>query len=258
VTVLAALSTRGRPIDLGLAISRAIGQLQRNWLRFTLLSVIVAGAPYALLNWGLFALHVPTRGAPSWLAYALVRAPLETLTVGLVGAMMTTVVAADRQGRRASMGECLRALGKVWRPFLVVILLKTAAIAVAYASWVTTIVVAAIWPVATQALVIECGSAFRAFRRSATLSRGSRWRLALVYLILSFLIGFVIGFVGFTVPALFPVLPLSARAAWLAPLGLLSASASALLGQVWAATLYFELRTLKEGVPPESLASVFD
>lgn len=265
MTVLAALSTgRESRLDLGHAVARAAGELQRNWLKFAVLSLLLAGAPYGLFSWAL----VLVKGTPRVIADLLLDSALREFVAAVVGsavaAAMTAIIAAERQGRSASYGGCLSAIAEVWGPLLVAASLRTLALFAPYLNFIPSAVFASVWPVVSAVLVVKGGGAIRAFGRSAALTRGSRWRLLLAYVVLFVLVWLTSSALSLGSLALYQsAFRYAGRsAAWVAwQAGVspgIGMAFSILIAQTWAATLYFELRTLKEGIAPETLASVFD
>lgn len=97
------------------------------------------------------------------------------------------------------------------------------------------------------AIVIE-GAGFGAMRRAWNLSRGYRWRIVGVMLVLGIIVA-VIGWVGILIGSL------------LGPLSIIVALAmNAVIGGIFAiglAMIYARLRGIKEGLDVESLADVF-
>jgi hypothetical protein len=129
------------------------------------------------------------------------------------------------------------------------------------------VIASLMWSVAAPVLVVEKLGVFGSLKRSRDLTRGRRWAilgLFVLYMIVSFILGVVIQAVG---------LPLGVSSSGLFGLndatmsvGLIvfvfaSSLVNGLQGVIVAAgvaSLYYELRTSKEGAAPEDTASVFD
>src|SRR5437762_5219229 len=113
--------------------------------------------------------------------------------------------------------------------------------------------------VAVTALVVEHTTIGGALARSRQLTRGHRWAIFgmfLAFTILNFIIGMVGGMVigvGFRLPNATPAVSLGAIA-----VNSIASMIGGVLGAAMIASIYYELRLIKEGIGPEALASVFD
>jgi hypothetical protein len=119
-------------------------------------------------------------------------------------------------------------------------------------------VVAVMWVVIVPAYMIENTGIRGSFSRSQELTLGYRGRifgLCLIYFIVMFLIG---ALVGVAVLVAFP----QNFASNLVIVQVIGGAISAMIGSIafstLIASLYYELRQIKEGIGPEALASVFD
>lgn len=135
--------------------------------------------------------------------------------------------------------------------------------------FVPGLILCVIWSVASPSLVMEKRGVFESLQRSRDLTRGHRWSifgLLVVYFILSMIISVVVqslsGAAGVTTTLASTMNGENAPITVTVVLAtLLSALANGLQGVVaaaGAASVYYELRTTKEGVAPDQLASVFD
>ena len=105
------------------------------------------------------------------------------------------------------------------------------------------LVLAIAWSVAGPALVAERGGIFGAFRRSDALTRGNRWRILVLFLVYAVTVTVLQALTGtLSVGAAHPASPVRTVLASIA-----GGFESAVL-YVGLATLYAELRVLKEGV----------
>jgi uncharacterized membrane protein len=112
------------------------------------------------------------------------------------------------------------------------------------------LILACVYYVAPQACVVERTGVFASLSRSAALTKGHRWQIfgiVLVLFLASAIVSFVLGLVliglGATVLAVI-------GGAWQALIGA--------FGAVLGGVLYFQLRSVKEGFDIDQIASVFD
>jgi hypothetical protein len=255
--------------DLGRVIQRTFSSIGRNFGVFALLALLLAGVPAALTG-GLLALASqgaasgPTTADDNTLmatgasAFGLVYLVAAVAAYVLRGAIVHGAV-ADLNGRRASFGECFSTgLRHVGWLFLLAIVVTLAEVLGYILLIVPGLMMLTAWIVAVPAQVVERTGVFGAMARSAELTRGHRWPI--FGLIVIFLLGS--GMIQSVVIGL-----LSAVAATSANTGeivsqlVLQPLANALTGLVGAvgvASIYYELRSTREGIGPEALAAVFD
>ena len=121
------------------------------------------------------------------------------------------------------------------------------------------LMLAVAWMVAVPAQVVEHTGVFGAIGRSAELTRGHRWAifgLLVIYIIASLVLqGSILGIVGVLAVSLSP--NMSQAATQMVAQPLLNVATS-LIGAAGVASIYYELRSSREGIGPEALAAVFD
>ena len=182
-----------------------------------------------------------------------------TLGAAFVSMVITSIVSAAAihgvvmllRQRPVTLGDCVRTgarrLGAV---LLVSIGVGIGTFAGATLCIIPGLMIACAWYVAVVATVAEGTPVGAAFSRSAALTRGNRWVVLLILIVVavgSGMLGGVIGAIG----ALF--LPLVAQAI----LVTVVSAAVAALGAVIQGVTYYELRVLKEGLAADDLAVVF-
>ena len=112
------------------------------------------------------------------------------------------------------------------------------------------------WCAAAPAVVAEKVGVFESFTRSANLTRGHRWAifaLFVIYAVVSWMIsavGSAFMFGSLNNVGQMMIISVIVQA--------VVGTLGALIGGAGSAALYFELRTVKEGVGADTLASVFD
>jgi hypothetical protein len=115
------------------------------------------------------------------------------------------------------------------------------------------------WSVAIPACVVERTGVFGAFSRSRELTRGHRWAIFGLYIaFILFMIVISMVFAALSGASMFGESP--AGTASLAQIGgyVVSTMITSIIGSAFIASMYYELRQIKEGIGPEALASVFD
>jgi MFS family permease len=245
MTTMAATPPR---FDMGRVIQRTFGTVGRNWVTFAILALPLSALPQALLQMqmaGARGLEAPALGFGFGVA-------LIALVGGFIlQAGLTYGSVADLNGRKASLGECLSVGLRNILPLLGLSILMGLALAAGFILLIVPgVLMALAWSVAVPSLVVERTGVFGAFRRSGDLTRNHRgaiFLLALAFWCLSLVIGAVAA----------AVFAIAGPAVSVVVLGLVR-GAETLIGAAGVASIYYELRSIKEGVGPEALAAVFD
>ena len=115
-----------------------------------------------------------------------------------------------------------------------------------------------LWSVAPPVLVAEKRGVFASLERSADLTKGHRWSvfgLLVIYGVLSWIFSMFGAGIGMAAGGLATGTP---NAPVMMITNALVNIVSGVVGAAGAASLYYELRTIKEGGGAEELASVFD
>jgi uncharacterized membrane protein len=165
---------------------------------------------------------------------------------------------ASLNGRRASVADCLATgVRNVVPLFLITVLVLLGIFAGAILLIVPGIMLAFMWCVVAPACIVERTGVFGAFGRSRELTRGYRWPIFGLY-VAFFVLMIVVSrvFAGLTGISIGSV-PTSAQIIS-AGSSFVSTIITSIIGSTFVASIYYELRQLKEGVGPEALASVFD
>jgi hypothetical protein len=158
----------------------------------------------------------------------------------------------DMRRRRVSLVESLQVGLRRFFPIIVLAILTTLAVSLGYLALIVPgLILNTMWFVATPACVVERLGPIRSMGRSRNLTRGHRWKIVGLILLL-FLISLIVG----------PTLSVA--------LGVMGGRALTLLGTliwdgVWGAFLaiagtvaYHDLRVAKEGIDTHQIAAVFD
>jgi len=251
--------------EIGRVIRRVFSVTGNNVVTFVLLA-LVPGLAWAAI--GLVAASLKNGGTPPFNSLALIGAlGLLYFVSGLIlqGAVVHGAV-ASLNGRRASVGACLSTGIKYAVPlFLLGLLAGLGIVAGMILLLIPGLMLAIMWVAAGPACIVEHTGVLGAFSRSRELTRGHRWAifgLYIVLIILVFIIAMVVGALTVAFTGVPGSLTGSADAATPAFAEMASSALSTMitniLGSVLSASIYYELRQIKEGIGPEALASVFD
>jgi hypothetical protein len=175
------------------------------------------------------------------------------LTAALIHGTIMTL-----NGRRASFGQCLSTGLRNLLPLLVLTLLSALGEGAGFLLLVVPgIILALMWFVITPVYVVEHPPLMSAFERSSALTRDCRgqiFAIALVFVVVSWVLQFLNSRFSVAVVGLVP-----SFAALHVSFALSSVVrvATALLAAVGVASVYYELRVVKEGAGSQQLAEVF-
>ena len=254
-------------MSVGRVFQRAFSALAQNPVVIIGLAFVVGALPglvmsFLLVKMGFFSPAGLQSGAFSF--RTLMGATFVSTLVGIViaalvqGALTRAVVTAS-EGRRATFGESIATGLRVILPLIGLSIVFAVGVAIGFILlFVPGVVLLLMWAVAVPALVVERVGIFDALRRSAELTKGARWKilgLFLVLLLIYWVLEAILGVVG-----------LKMYGAATAATGLTVANiiGSVILGTVfntlWGTiqpSLYVELRQAKEGDSAERLAEVF-
>jgi hypothetical protein len=195
------------------------------------------------------------------------------LIAGIGGVVLQGVVVHSAvgklNGRRVEAGDALNVGLRALLPLIGLGIVQGLAIAIGIVLLVVPgLILMTIWSIAAPALVIEKRGGSASLERSRQLTRGHRWSifgLLVIYFILSMILSVVVQALSLTTGVTTIASGSLSASTAMAPAALVALFISALtaglqgvLGAAGAASIYYELRTTKEGVAPDQLASVFD
>jgi uncharacterized membrane protein len=176
----------------------------------------------------------------------------------LQGAVVQGAI-SDLNGIPARLGDSLSAGFRVFVPILAIAFLSYLGMMLGFILLIVPgIMVAVAWAVVVPVKVVEQTGVTESFGRSRALTKGYRWKifaLALLYFVLAVLMGLV------TRPLLGASLFRPDLSLLGTPLVLVSWVERVILSAVTAvgiASIYYELRLVKEGAGAEQLAAAFD
>jgi hypothetical protein len=165
-------------------------------------------------------------------------------------------------GRRASLTDCLATGFRNLVPlFLIGICMVLGIMAGMILLVIPGLILALMWSVVAPACVVERTGVFGSFGRSRELTRGHKWAIFgayLLFIIVVIVISIPFGVVT-AIAALASGAPDPTQPSTLATVAyVLNSMITGIIGSTFIASIYYELRQIKEGIGPEALASVFD
>jgi uncharacterized membrane protein len=255
-----------RRMSVGRVFQRAFSAIAYNPVVILGLALVVGALPglifsFAFVQLGLGPQSALQTGALSFrgfMAATFVSSLIMLVISALVQGALTRATVSAIEGTRASFGQSLAAAVTVVLPLIGLSLLWALGVGIGFMLLIVPgIMLLMAWAVAVPSLVVERQGVFTAFRRSAELTKGSRWKifgLSLVLLVIYWVASAVIGIVGLRPYSAASVGTITASA--MIGSVILNTAFNALWGTIQSA-LYVELREAREGDSIESLAQVF-
>jgi len=259
-------TTRMEQFSIGRVVGRTFSVVGANLLSFAIIAIIFASLPTALLTWSeqnvLADLRSQSGGVFGSMAGGLLTLGASLLQIALSAAAQSAIiygVITTLGGRKAPLGESLaRGLGHWWRVVLVTFSSFFMIILASFLLFVPGVMLGLRWIASVPTQVMEDTGVFRSMGRSAELTKGRRWAifgLLVVCWLILIAVEAVVGII--LLPGRNFVAALNAPLFQIAFAPLLAIVTTPLFAG-GLASLYFELRSTKEGVGVETLASVFD
>lgn len=255
-----------RTVSIGRVFSRAFGTIRANPLTTLGIGFLFGALPsllvaYAIQNFR--AESFATLGTAATIAIGLFSL-LVTILIGIVAqGVLVRVTVAFSEGRRASLGESVMAGLAVALPLFLLGLLNALGIALGFLLlFVPGVILYIMWSVAAPSLVEERLGPIEAFGRSRYLTRGARWKIFGLILVVLVAYWIVSALVAALTIASSGGIAQAVSAAETPSLGQLAVNAivttlySAISGVI-PPSLYVELRDWKDGPRTEKLAEIF-
>jgi hypothetical protein len=255
-----------RRVSVGRVFQRAFSAISLNPVVILTLALLIGAVPGVIMSYFFFKLRLFSPAAMSTGAIsssAIAGAAFLSFVIGLLisalvqGALTRATVSAN-EGIKATFGESIAAAVRVLTPLIGLTILWAFGVGIGVVLLlVPGIILLMMWSVAVPSLVIERQGVFAAFRRSAELTKGARWKifgLSLVLLVIYWLLSLVVGLVGLGMYN-------PAKAEEFTAVNLIgSLIVSTIFNTLWGTvqpSLYVELRQWKEGGSLENLEQVF-
>lgn len=242
-------------IDSGRILSRGFAALGRNLAAFFGLALVLAGLPtFVIQYWGLDLFGEGDSGAS---LRTLGMLAVSTVPAALLEGILVRETALYLAGRSPRPGASLAIGLQLFLPILAISLLATIGIIVGLVLLIVPgVIVYIVTIVAIPALVEERGGVFASLRRSFRLTRGSYLQIFVLLVMYAIFAAAVSTLFGL----LFGVRNFGWDDADLLMTALASGLGTTVISTVEAvmvASLYIELRTVREGVTADDLASIF-
>jgi hypothetical protein len=249
--------------DFGRVIQRAFSSIKQNWQIFFGGSALLLGVPSALAAWGQMgtmsnAMSGMSGSMLSGLAW-FIGAILCVIGSYLLQAMVLKAAINGFSGKSTTFSSAFEVGARMALPLLGLAIVAGLGMMVGLILLIVPgIFLAVLWLVAAPVLVTEKRDIMESLKRSADLTRGHRWAifgLLVIYAVIWWLTTFVVGLIGGAVGVALSGGEPSVTVVLLRPV---INVVSAVLASAGIASVYYELRTAKEGVGADELAAVFD
>lgn len=249
-----------RKLDLGRVASQTAAVLGRQPLLLLGLGILLGGLP-SIVSAFTFGDRVADPAAYMASGIYWFQTLAAVLFTSFLQAALYNVVFLTLGGRQPALGEVLATGAKFFLPlFAVNVLYYLAFLLGTILLIVPGIMIGIAWCVVGPALIAERSGITAVFGRSAELTRGNRWRifgLAVILFVAILILEAVLAAIGLARGFNFARVVTAMSPAVIIGSGIVSGLLSA-VGTTFLAVLYAELRELKQGLSSESLAEVFD
>jgi Membrane domain of glycerophosphoryl diester phosphodiesterase len=256
-----------RGMSIGRVFQRAFSAIGFNPLVILGLALVIGALPGLLMTYLFVQLGLGRPAAspnglidPSgFFGAVFLSSIIGLLLASIVQAALTRATVSASEGVRATFAESLATGFRVALPLIGLTILFSFGVMIGLILlFVPGIILLTMWAVAIPALVVERHGVGASFRRSAQLTKGARWKifgLFLVLLVIYWLFTIVAGLVGLGMYS-------AANSAAGLTVGNLLGSVilGTIINTVWGTiqpSLYVELRQWKEGGSLENLQEVF-
>lgn len=254
-------STRRAKLEIGRVFSTTFAVVGRNLKAFGLIIFALTILPSLLIEVVRTTLKTGSSVTNGYMLLMGVFGLIAAVITALQQGALIHLTIADLSGRTASVREGLTRGVRTMLPLVFIAILYFLGAGIGFLLIIVPgIVLALIWCVAGPAYVIEDQGIWAAFRRSGTLTKGSRWRLLGLFLILG-IIFYAIEFGAIGLFGGFATIAKAQRDLSSIPFLMTSTLINAAIGLIASpghAVLYSELRRIKDGVGAGDLAAVFD
>ncbi len=241
-------------IDIGRVIGRGFAVLGRNFLPFLAVALLLSFLPVVFVNYALGEIDFGD-GAISLLSPFF---QFSTLLAWITSFILQVILirSSIRQfgGRTPDLAGSAALSLRLLLPMIGLGIVSGLGIVLGMILLIVPgVILYLMWIVAVPVLVEERPGIFASLRRSAELTRGSKGRIFLL-LVLFIIVWFVISTV---IVSLFGLNPPAPGLTLMALGEALGSTLTALVGAVMIASLYAELKQVREGSDVEELAAIF-
>ncbi|WP_425981577.1 hypothetical protein [Brevundimonas sp. TWP1-2-1b1] len=248
----------GGVFDLGRVIQRTFAAIKQNAAIFFGAAAILVGLPSILAAVGQSAMRSDDFGPG--VIMMMVGAVLNFVGLYLLQGMVVKAAVNGFNGKNTAFGDAFSIGIQNFLPLLGLAIIASIGMMLGFVLLlVPGMILAVMWSVGSPAVVVEKRGVFASLQRSRELTKGYRWSvfgLLVIYVILSWIIGAAIGGLSLATGGTFtggtPNLMVNLITEPLVSI------LSGVVASAGVASLYYELRSAKEGVGSEELASIFD
>lgn len=260
-----------RKLDIARVLGETFQVIGRNIVTFAILGLVLSGLPTGVLAF-LQAGWLRSQGdltslvmSPAYFANVGYGVLVSLITTAILQGALIYATVQDMNGQKPAVGEALATGLRNFLGLIIVSILFGLAVVFGFVLLIVPgIMIATAWCVAVPSLVAERRGVFDSFSRAAELTRGHRWRIFGLFVLL-WIIMIVLGLVisSISTAAMFatPGSLDNPVAAALNPISILlqviQQTITAVIGASLVAVLYVELRKLRDGAGPQWLAEVF-
>jgi hypothetical protein len=248
--------------EFGRVVGRTFGLIGRNFVMFLVLALIFVGIPQFALVCG--QSYVFATRPDLTIALSLGALVVTMVTNFILQGALTRAAVDDLTGMGARLGAALADGFAFFFPLFVVALLVSIGLMLGFILLIIPgIILAVRWAVAAPVVVVEREGPTRSIGRSAELTEDHRWAilgLSLLYLVFAYAveIGAGLAFRSFGVDSARGFVTLDTMGITFAAISAAIGALVTLVATVGTASLYFELRSVKDGIGFEDIAKVFD
>lgn len=250
------ISAGSANFTVGGVLSTSIAVFSRNLVPFFVLALVI-GIPYMGVSIGaastldLQSIQETGQVPPGFWGMVIVGSLIYLLTYVVTQSVIIYGTFQDLRGQKAAFGDCLARGFAVLPRVLIAAILATIAIMIASMLFVIPgIILGLMWWVFVPVLVIESVGITEGFGRSRELTRGHRWGilgLLLIVAVAQWIIGFVVGMIAQALGAVASEI-----------LNIIVMFFFTSFAAVMVAVGYYYLRAEKEGIIIDDIAKVFD
>lgn len=244
--------------SIGGVIGSSIGVYARNFISFTILALLIGAINLVV---GVTTSQDPATAALGQMNYTAMGIGVLALFIvsGLTQAAIIYGTFQDLRGQKAGIGDCIARGLATMIPVIVGSILASVAIGIGVIFFIIPgIILALMWWVYIPVIVVEGKGIMGSFGRSSELTRGRRWHilgLLIVIVLISFVVNFIIGLViGIGIVSS----GASDSLMTLTVVQYVVTSVVTAFGAVLVAVCYYYLRAEKEGIDVNDIAQVFD
>jgi len=254
--------------DMGRVVTRTFSVIGHNVAAFGLLSLVVA-IPLIVVNLGMSGFSAGLfRGGQFNLTsdgFYVITQIIYFLSLSVMQAAIVHATVLYLNGRKSRpMDSLFIGLAALLQLILITLLVLLGITVGIVLLVIPGLILMVMWSVAVPACIVDRTGVTGSLSRSRELTRGHRWAIfgllvafTILIIVISVSLAALVGSVAI------PISPEDKAAVYnpsfaQAAYAVITAIISSVIGSALTASIYYELRVLKDGIGPEALAAVFD